>query len=403
MNKGERIYKELVHEVAGIWFISDDYGSKVMVKVPTPSIKSLIKGCKIEFIFGNDESHNPNIFHTCLKIYDDALNFQMIFSTHRFLDEHLSTAKILNLDNVQIQVFNELNICQAFGDLILSENDKNEIRILLGNPKKLYVGEFNKQIEESLDTFQNSFNEPSPILSKSLHLVVVVGQIINWKTTQNYIYHEGASVDINISGNEGAELEKEVFAVLYSLFSQDTIRNPQIANKSNTRELTDVLAFSEFGIFLVETKALGVINAEEDRKMERKVTGLQKQISKGINQLTGAMKKIAENIPIYDTSGKEILFARTLIPHGIILISEFLPFGEWDEVVISMMNAMIDTNSMIHVMDMKEFMQFIGHARGDKHMFDHFLVQRARYFVENPTMFHRTEFIDRLPNDETQT
>ena len=147
MNKEERIYNELKHEISGIWYISDAYGSKVMIKVSTPSIKSLLKGCKIEFLFGRDDSHTPKIFHTGFKIYDDPLNYQMLFSTHRFLDEHLSTARILNLDKVQIQLFNELNVCQAFGDLMLSEYNKNEIRILISNPKKLYTGGFNKQIE----------------------------------------------------------------------------------------------------------------------------------------------------------------------------------------------------------------------------------------------------------------
>ncbi|RFM35032.1 hypothetical protein DXN04_06425 [Chitinophaga silvisoli] len=68
MNKADRIHKELMHEPANIWYISDEYGSKIVIKVPTNSIKSLLKGCKIEFLFGRNESSIPNIFHTGLKI-----------------------------------------------------------------------------------------------------------------------------------------------------------------------------------------------------------------------------------------------------------------------------------------------------------------------------------------------
>jgi hypothetical protein len=404
MNKGDRIYKELIHEAAAIWYISDEYGSKVMVKIPTPSIKALIKGCKIEFLFGRDENQKPNIFHTGLKIYDDPLNYQMVFCTHRFLDEHLSITKIMNLDKVQIQLFNELNVCQAFGELMINEEDKHEILTLLGNPKKLYTGEFNNQLERSLDGFQASFMISSPVHAELLSLVTVEGQISNCKSMQNFFYHDsGITIDTDIGGNEGTELEKEVFSVLYSLFNRNTFRNPRILYKNNTRELTDILAFSEFGIFLVETKALGVINAEDNRTMERKVAGLQKQICKAVNQLVGGMKKIAENTPIYDTNSNEILFKKTIVPHGIILISEFFPFGKWTEIFLIVCEAMVESNSMIHVMDMIEFMQFVGYAQGDKDKFDYFLVQRVNNFVKNPTLFQRTIFTDKLPGDENGT
>lgn len=400
MNNEERIYNELRREAAAIWYISDENGSKIMVKAPTTCIKAVAKGCKIEFLFCRDESYKPNFFHTGLRIYDDLLYYQMIFCTHRFLYEHLSIAKILNIDRVQIQLFNEMSICQAFGDLIIKESDKHDILSLLGNPKKLYAGEFNKHVEKSLDNFQNIFEPPSLIVPESLHLIIAEGTIIKVQPVKNYIYHdEGVSVDINILGNEGEELEKEVFAVLYSLFDRNTIKNPRINYKTTNRELTDILTFSDIGIFLFETKALGVINAKEGRTMERKVSGLQKQISKAISQLAGAMKKISENVLVFDSDGKEIHFNRTLIPHGIVLISEFLPFGEWDSIVNEMFEAMLESNSMIHLLDMKEFMQFVGHAQSNKYIFDDFLIQRAAYLFKHRTLFQTSSFIDK-PRDE---
>jgi hypothetical protein len=104
MTKQNRIYNELAQEAAGIWHISDDFGSKIMIKVPTTSIKALIQGCCLQLIFGKDTSCDPNIFHTGLKIFDDPTKFLIIVNTHRFLDEHLSVAKIWNLDKVQIQL-----------------------------------------------------------------------------------------------------------------------------------------------------------------------------------------------------------------------------------------------------------------------------------------------------------
>jgi len=67
MDRAERIYQELLQEKMGIWYVSDSYGSKIMLKVPSSTLKAIIKGCKLELIFGIDD----NIFHIGAKIYDD--------------------------------------------------------------------------------------------------------------------------------------------------------------------------------------------------------------------------------------------------------------------------------------------------------------------------------------------
>lgn len=43
MDNAERIYQELRHEQAAIWYISDEYGSKIMIKAPSTTIKALVK------------------------------------------------------------------------------------------------------------------------------------------------------------------------------------------------------------------------------------------------------------------------------------------------------------------------------------------------------------------------
>lgn len=397
MNKQDRIYNELVHEPAGLWFVSDSYGSKVMVKTPSTTIKAIIKGCRIEFPFGKDEINGIDIFHTGLKILDDPVHYQLIFSTHRFLDEHFSIAKVLNLVRVQIQLVNELNVCCAFGDLVIPETKRQDILSLLQNPKRLYVGDFNGQVKGSLDRFEQIFMNPSSLMSASIPILQIEGRIENFQTMKNSLVDvEGNSINTSIAGNEGDELEKEVFLVLQTIFGRNTFRNPKISSKNKTRERTDILAYSQHGVFLIETKALGVLQGEIDqRKMERKVIGLQKQICKAVCQLVGATKKISERVPIYDVTGKEVEIDRQIVPHCIILISEFLPFGNWDQVTHEIMKGMIEIPSFIHLMGLKEFMTFIGHARGDCNQFDHFLLQRADHFANNPDVFRKTIFQSR--------
>lgn len=77
------------------------------------------------------------------------------------------------------------------------------------------------------------------------------------KSIRNFFYSgKDTVVETNLTGIEGEELEKEVFTVLYSLFSVNIIKNPRIPYKSNMRELTYVLAFSEYGNFASRNKGL---------------------------------------------------------------------------------------------------------------------------------------------------
>lgn len=48
MTNAERITKELLHEQASIWFINDEFGAKMMVKLTSTVIKEIMKGCTLK-------------------------------------------------------------------------------------------------------------------------------------------------------------------------------------------------------------------------------------------------------------------------------------------------------------------------------------------------------------------
>lgn len=186
--------------------------------------------------------------------------------------------------------------------------------------------------------------------------------------------------------NEGETFERQAWVSLESLFDAQIYRNPKVPHRKGMRELTDVFAFSDYGLFLIETKSLGILSAQYEKAMEKKVKGLQQQIHKGIDQLVAAVKKLAERVAVFDTKDNEIHFNRELLPHCILLVSELLPFGEWKEIEIKMMVAMVENNIYLHVMDLREFMRHIGMARGDKDRLDFLLIERCKSFVEHETI-----------------
>ena len=54
---------------------------------------------------------------------------------------------------------------------------------------------------------------------------------------------------------------------------------------------------------------------------------------------------------------------------------------------------------MIHIMDMNELMQFIGHSKNDKNLFDYYLMERIKSFVENPSILRETKFLKEYENE----
>lgn len=395
LDNAERIYQELRHEQAAIWYISDIYGAKIMVKLPSNAIKALVKGCRLQFIFGKDELMTPVVFHVGLRVYDDPVHYLTITCNQRFADEHNSLAKIMSLDKVYVHFHNELNVLQAIGTLSFSEGIKHDILSFQGNPKKLYRGNFSKPISHSLDCFEYSlgFNKKYSNPYK-IETLIVDNLIAEWQIMENLFMGNHETVKTGIDNiREGEILEKELLVTLGSLFANQTYKSPQIPYKQGKRELIDILAFSEYGIFLVEAKALGVIEADLERTMERKVIGIQKQIDKAINQLIGATKQIAEDVTVYKSNGSEIVFNKKIIPHCIVLVTELLPFGDWQHIEMRIIQTMAEHAMFLNVFDLKEFMRFIGYSKGSKYLFDDLLMKRAENFAQHKSIHVFTEFV----------
>lgn len=383
MDKGERIYKELQHEHVSIWYISDEFGSKVMVKLPSVSIKALIKGCPISFLFGVDKRKDTPIFHNGVRVFDDPVHFLSVIGTQRFLDEHTSLEKIMNRDWTYIHFHSELGICVAIAELRFDVKDQLKVLNILGKVENLYCGDFDNDIKHSLDCFDYSLDQTRNFKDVyPIDMLTVNGYLSNWSIMKNHFIgiNETNSALLN-DKTEGDIFEIEIWAALESIFDAQIYKNPKVPYKNNTRELIDVLAYSDYGIFLIETKAIGIYNTNPERSMERKVSNLKNQIDKAINQLIGASKKIAENTAIYSSLGISIDFNRGLLPHCIVLISELLQFGDWKDIELRMLKVMIENRIYIHVMDFKEFMKFIKASGGNKDKLDYYLVKRCEDFV----------------------
>jgi hypothetical protein len=384
MDSAERIYKELLHEVAATWYIADDFGEKVMVKAPSNAIKSLIAGCKMDFIFGKDTQHIFPIFHAGVRIYDDPVHYLRLTSVQRFRHEHKAIKKIMQMETVNIHFHNELTVCIATATLIIAKEDREKIISLLGDVEDLYSGDFNQHTTHSLNCFDYSIGKEHPTDSvKEIPIIIADGVLNDFIVMENIFVGMNERNHVVIDDkDEGGIFEKQIWVTLDRMFLDNLYRNPKITDKYGYRELTDVLAFHQYGIFLIETKALSVLDTTKERDMNRKVAGLQKQILKGIEQMKGAAKKVAANVEIFDSEGSLLHFDKSIVPHCIVLVSELFPFGEWKDIELKMMQAMIDQPMYLNVMDLRELMLYVGFAKGSKEQLDVSLMDRVEQFVK---------------------
>jgi hypothetical protein len=388
----ERINKEIVAEDASIWYISDDYGSMIAVKLPSNVLKSVINGCPVDFLFGKDFRGENIYFHTGIRIHDDPVHFISIIGTHRFHEEHEALGLIMKQPEIQIVLYNEFSVCVASGIVNISLSDRNKVVKFQGAPTELYSGDFDAVAISSLDCFDFSLDNKRPFKDVyEIELLLVKGTFSQWKFVDVHFVglNEANLVSVNDS-DEGGSFEKQIWASLENIFHFDLYKNSTIGSGKKKREFIDILAFHKLGIILIESKALSVIAVDRNKSMAKKVSSLQKHINKGIGQLIGAKKGIEKGVEIRDINNRVITFNRNIIPHCIVLVSELLPFGDWSEIQEEMERAIREENIYLNVMDFKELITLLKACKGSKEYFDCLLMERTGWFVKTKNILMKS-------------
>jgi hypothetical protein len=99
-------------------------------------------------------------------------------------------------------------------------------------------------------------------------------------------------------------------------------------------------------------------------------------------------------LPVFSNSGKRIKVDSSLVPHCVVLVSELIPFGDWTEIENEIILAMMNEKMYLHVVDYREFMQYLKVSKGRKERLDYCLIGRAESFVKLGGQIHmKTNFI----------
>lgn len=374
------------NEDTGLWFVNTPSGPKVVLKLPTHSIKSIYKGCRVELIFKTYEYQGNFFLLSAVTIHDVGSNPLAVFGINRFEKEIEAIKEVFSNDRVYVEFYSELIIAVLSATLEIDNEIRSEVLTLISPTDNFYQGAYDKydsNIDIILDKYQDSVSKDSVEPD-----IAIDCKFYDLKIIKNTIVGVNEINDLLLNETEGVGFEKQIWAVFESIFDSNLFKNPYTLDKKQRKELIDLFSFYEYGFFLIEVKALGVISVEKNDSMERKVLNVQSQIKKGIKQILGARKNVSRNCNVYNQEGKELTWDRTLFPHGLIIVSEILPFGDWREVEILIVKAMLDGEMCLNVIDLVELMKLIKMSEGRREMFDYLLLQRRDEFIKKNANIH---------------
>ncbi|MYM81762.1 hypothetical protein GTP44_07290 [Duganella sp. FT50W] len=386
----ERIYKEMRSEEVGTWIVPANGGKEtaLLIKAPTNALKAIVSGAKMSMVYAFQESY----LCSAIRVYDVPEEPLLLCNIQRHEEEHCALRKVASVGKTPIFLFNELDVCVAWSDGILSEGDRIGLNEFLSKHPIPYSGEYSAEAIKALDNFCSITNQMTEVLASDV-MAIIETPIQYGKWVSNMVSFAGNNDLQTIvldDRDEGGVLEKSIWASLESVFPFGLHKSPQVKIGKKQRELIDVVAFYQYGSFFIEAKDLSVFAAGLDRTRERRVLGVQKQAEKAIGQLVGASKTAKRGVEAFNAKGSQIPLVLDKPLHCIVLLTELIHEGDWTEVEDAIRSAAMETGDYFHVFDLRELVMLLKCSSGQAHRLDYNLMKRFERFVEAGTIHIRS-------------
>ena len=238
-----RISEQLQSTSSGIWFTPANDGNEIaiLLKTTTSIMNAITSGSKINFVFGDIQ----DILCSGVTIFDIPESPAFIYSAILHTEEHVALNELLSSLTAPLFIFNELDVCVAWCDIII-ENNK-DVTVLAGDIKNKYVGDFTDACSTSLDNFFNSvFPTQHSEYTDIFKTISVNVECSSWQINQiDFIGNLDVKTLIINESDEGSTLEKAIWSSLESVFPFSLYHSPLVRIGEKDRELTDILTFHE--------------------------------------------------------------------------------------------------------------------------------------------------------------
>ena len=384
----EKVYNKMRSEIASLWYVPANDGNEtaLIIKAPTPAIKAAILGCPLKLFFGKEDAY----LCKAVMIEDIPGSPVVISGVQIEAEEHQALLKSVQQKSFPVFLFNEMDICVASSIIQLNLNDSEKILSFIKS-EKLYSGNFDSLASAVLDCFEYTLDKTLPYQNvHEMDIVDIAPDVGEWKTNKIYFLNQAIAQKTDIAEkDEGEIFERTIWGSLESVFPTTLYKSPKVKIGEKTRELTDVYAYYEYGSFLIECKDLSVIQAGYERNMDKRIGGIQKQIKKALKQLVGATNAFKRGDIILDNVNKAIVVDRSQPPHCIVLITELITSGDWNEIAELLIDAVQQTGAFFHIIDFREFITLLKQSSGDPKLIDYNLMERCKICLEKRSVLIR--------------
>ncbi len=382
-------------EAAAVWYVpatgSDTHA--ILIKAPLNILKAIVDGVKVELIFAVVRHSGKTYLCNGFRVWDDPKAAFSAFGLQRDESEHLALSEILERQSTPVFLFDDICRCVSWTEVFIQSPVSELSDVLKDGP---YVGPFDELVVFALDKMENMLegrNLDEQTLVHSDFFFALELSFSDFTHIQIHGVGANSAEQFLVTGDEGPMHEQIIWHLLEGLFDSNIFRSPETLLGGKWRELTDIFCSGEYGNFLIEAKAISVLQTDHQRSTTRRVSNLQKQVKKALSQLEGAIRAIRSGQEIRDHAQNTIDFDRSLVPHALVLVSEILPFGDWDGIVKEIAETAMRTGAMVHVFDIKELLQFVRASESSINKFDYLLMKRFENFVAEPSVFRQTKFI----------
>lgn len=397
------LYFKLRRISSGYFFTPVDDGKKVILaaKLPTEIIMHTYQGAPIYFSFGavpilGDQLDSRNLVpFSTFSVADDPQAMFCIWRAHD-REQVGNVIRFLQQDELELYTFDELNrnVASYRGQVSTSATIVSE----LGSLAKYLVDPRPEQEYAVLSFLEEQISDTaSAIVSHLRDGEFSIQDRSKLEITEIETPADAPRDDVdrftesmNIARDDiGRQFEVRLTRLLARIFDPGEIivSGRTKLSDSGDREYIDVVIGSPYGTCLIEAKAR-VVKAPASQTTGRIVSNIQKDISKALRQLRGALRKLSSGGHVQlqtATSVREL--TRSAGPlHLIIALSEIHPDIALTEAPRDVIELGLETSAGVHVMDLGRLQKVIMHCSEPQDFF-HYLDSRWEVSVREGTIF----------------
>lgn len=393
----ERIWQEMKSEPAGFWPVPINTGHEYafLTKIPTYVVKAAYRSAPVALDVACAGTPVGNVMATVLHIAADPASPLGVSGVQRHPEEQAALSEILRAGRTLFVFFDELSRPVARANCALEPSAAAEALDRIEAGGWWYAGPWTPTLTEVLDEVDaiadpTQRTGPTRLVTSQTRIRLTLS---GFETSRITTVGRHEVVDARLEDeDEGHGLEQATWHLLEDLFAGNIFHSPQVVEPGGARELTDILGVCASGCCLVEAKAAAVLTTNMNRSTTRRASNIQKQIDKGIGQITGALRNLSAGRPVLTQSGGPVNW----VARGehlrvcVIMVSELLPSVDWEAVSHRLVEVSSTTGASVVILDLQELRTLVGVSRTAAG-FLALCARRYRLMAESGTALIRTK------------